>query len=176
MKAQHIFFLLLFSSLLLNSKCRKENEPQLPPETTTGANTFGCKINGKAFVPKGNLTGPSLNTNYYFLGNGLGGGWFLFVTAANRVDEPGETVFIETDSLLLTEGISYSLRNQKGSVFGRFSSYPLFYKMNNDDAGNLFVTKHDVVQRILSGKFSFTATNQNGEKVTITDGRFDVRY
>jgi hypothetical protein len=74
MKGQHVLFLLFFSSLLLNSKCRKDNEPQLPPETTTGAMTFGCKIDGKVFLPKSGNGVPGIITEYPFLGNGPGGG------------------------------------------------------------------------------------------------------
>jgi hypothetical protein len=177
MKAQHIFFLLLFSSLLLNSKCRKEpTEPQLPPETTTGAMTFGCKIDGKVFVPKGSFAGPALDAQYLFLGNGLGGGWFLNVGAANRIDNPNTDIAIATDSLILLEGISYPLKKMKGSAYGQFGSGILFYQMGVNDTGALFITKHDQTQRILSGRFSFTASRLTGEKVKITDGRFDIRY
>jgi len=50
--------ILLYACLLLtlcSSSCKKENnnEDQLPPATQTEANTFGCKINGKIYVPKG---------------------------------------------------------------------------------------------------------------------------
>lgn len=176
MKAQQILLLLFFSSLLLNSKCRKENEPQLPPETTIGANTFGCKIDGKVFVPKGTITSPALIAQYLFLGNGLGGGWFLNIGAGNRVDNPKKNISIETDSLLLLEGKSYPLKNLKGYAYGRHSSDIISYQMTTADLGDLYITKHDQVQRILSGRFSFTATNSNNEKVNITEGRFDIRY
>lgn len=35
--------------------CKKDkaSEAQLPPVTQTGANTFGCLVNGKVFVPRG---------------------------------------------------------------------------------------------------------------------------
>ena len=41
--------------LLCAASCKKDNknEDQLPPATQTGANTFGCLVNGKVFVPKG---------------------------------------------------------------------------------------------------------------------------
>jgi len=49
--------LLTISFFLLSSSCKK-NKPtnpvdQLPPETQTGANTFGCLINGEVFKPGG---------------------------------------------------------------------------------------------------------------------------
>ena len=48
---------LLFITLTAN-KCKKDKTPenpvdQLPPETQIGANTFGCLVNGKVYIPKG---------------------------------------------------------------------------------------------------------------------------
>ena len=42
-------------ALLCAASCKKENknEDQLPPATQTGANTFGCLVNGKVWIPKG---------------------------------------------------------------------------------------------------------------------------
>ncbi len=177
MKTQHTLILLFSAFFFLNLKCKKENnEPQLPPETTTGAMTFGCKIDGKVFVPKGTIADPELVAHYYFLGNGAGGGWFLFITASNVVDNPHRTVLLETDSLLLTEGSSYTFKKMKGFSNAKYASGLIDYEMTTSDTGYLLITKHDQSQHMLSGRFSFTATNQNGEKVNITDGRFDIRY
>lgn len=179
MKIKHTLFLLLISSLLFNSKCKKQNtEPQLPPETTTGAMTFGCKIDGKVFIPKdgGGLSG--LKTEYLFLGNGPGGGWFLNIGAANRIDNPRRNIGIETDSLLLIEGNSYELKKMKGFAYAHHLFDIISYQMKSDDTGILIITKHNQIQRILSGRFSFTATNvyDQNQKVNITEGRFDIRY
>jgi len=62
-----LFFLL--STILLSLRCRKDKTAnpvdQLPPLTTVGANTFGCLVNGSAFLPKGaSLSGGSLQCNY----------------------------------------------------------------------------------------------------------------
>ena len=49
--------MLLCSVMLCSSQCKKTNttDPidQLPPATQIGANTFGCLVNGKVYVPKG---------------------------------------------------------------------------------------------------------------------------
>ena len=158
MKLTHTFYLLLFSSLLLNSKCKKDNEPQLPPETTTGAMTFGCKIDGKVFLPKGGDGYPGIIIEYPYLGNGPGGGWFLNIATRDRSassSRPG--VSITTDSLLLLEGNTYQLQIQKGSASGEYFLGIYSYKIKPSDNGSLFITKHDQTQRILSGRFSFTA-------------------
>ncbi|MEO7444893.1 MAG: hypothetical protein ABIU55_05295 [Ferruginibacter sp.] len=68
-----IVTLTLFNCFVFAS-CKKDktNEDQLPPPTQTGANTFGCKINGKVFVPKGyDGTGrPNPHVQYDFDLNG----------------------------------------------------------------------------------------------------------
>jgi hypothetical protein len=51
------FLLSFLVSLLIVSGCRKHKTgnpiDQLPPETQTGANTFGCLVNGQVFKPGG---------------------------------------------------------------------------------------------------------------------------
>jgi hypothetical protein len=95
---------LLIVTLFTFSKCKKEkDQPQLPPETTTGAMTFGCKVNGQIFVPKDGNGKPGLYVKYINLGNGPGGGWYLNIPAANFQISPNTGVSIQTDSLLLIE-------------------------------------------------------------------------
>ena len=178
MKLHSPLLLLFFSVTLLSSRCKKQNtEPQLPPETTTGAMTFGCKVNGKVYLPKGGDGFPGIITEYPFLGNGPGGGWFLNIATRDQsISSNSPGVSITTDSLLLIEGNSYQLQIGKGLAAGEYFLGIFSYKIKNNDNGTLIITKHDQIQRILSGRFSFTATNNNGQKVNITEGRFDVRY
>ena len=69
MRTKHLLFLLFFASLSLNLKCKKENnEPQLPPETQTGANTLGFKINGKVYTASGKS---GLLSNQYVWGGAI---------------------------------------------------------------------------------------------------------
>jgi hypothetical protein len=178
MKALQLPLFLLFSLLLLSSSCKKKNtEPELPPETTIGAMTFGCKVNGKVFVPKGSLDGPAITSQYIYLGTGQGGGWFLNLSGANRIDEPRITIGIETDSLFIEEGKTYRMKEAKGhSYAGLLKGLNLYY-IYPADSGELIITKHNQQERILSGRFWFTATSVYDQtKMSITEGRFDVRY
>jgi hypothetical protein len=45
---------LTFLLLLIVASCSSDdtNGNRLPPETQVGANTFGCLINGKTFIPR----------------------------------------------------------------------------------------------------------------------------
>ena len=53
MKPLKIAWLLAIACSAIFASCKKEHEDTLPPATQTGAGTFGCKINGKIFIPKG---------------------------------------------------------------------------------------------------------------------------
>lgn len=172
--------LLAFSFVLLAGGCRK-NKPknpvdELPPETQTGAMTFGCKVNGKVFVPRDGRGKPGLFAQYVNLGSGAGGGWHLNLLAADEVPSNSVGVHIVTDSLLVQEGNSYTFKNQKGFAKVRYYVGLNSYIVSAADSGQLTITKHNLSQRLLAGRFWFTATNANGEKVNVTDGRFDIVY
>jgi hypothetical protein len=80
--------LLITSFILLSSSCQKEKlknpTDELPPETQTGANTFGCLVNGQVFKPGGaQLSGGSLQCNYQFVNNS-----FYFVLIGRYRNNP----------------------------------------------------------------------------------------
>lgn len=170
--------------LLTGSHCKKKTEePQLPPVTTTGAMTFGCKINGKVFVPRDGRGKPGLICQYVNLGNDEGGGWYLNIPATNWVSSTIPSVSITTDSLLVEEGKTYEFKLDsnflpiKGTARAVYLTGSNAYPKLNSQKGSLHVTKFDQSNRILSGTFYFTGTSAStGEKVEVTDGRFDIRY
>ena len=160
------------------SQCKKKTEePQLPPETTTGAMTFGCKVNGKVFVPRDGRGKPGLYVQYVNLGAGVGGGWYLNIPATNWIPNPPEGVNIGTDSLIIAEGGTYQFFKKKYGVASAFYQNGNLYNTTDNNSGELKIKKFDSVNRIISGTFFFTGTdNSNGQTVSITEGRFDIRY
>jgi Family of unknown function (DUF6252) len=167
--------ILLFSF----SQCKKNKnaEPQLPPETTTGAMTFGCKVNGKVFVPRDGRGRPGLFCQYVNLGSGPGGGWYLNVSADNWQPSTPEGITISTDSLLIIEGSTYPFKYRKKGFPGVLYSNGSRYDALDNNSGELTIRKFDAANRIISGTFFFTGTNNlNGQTVNITEGRFDIRY
>ncbi len=174
---KHSVTALMLLLLLTNSQCKKKTEePQLPPVTTTGAMTFGCKINGKVFVPKDGRGKPGLICQYVNLGTGEGGGWYLNIPATDWKPNPPEGVNVGTDSLLVEEGATYTFKTQQKGSASAFYQNGLEYN-STDNSGELKITRFDQTNRILSGTFFFTGTNAStGEKVEVTDGRFDIRY
>jgi hypothetical protein len=160
--------------LVTFSQCKKKDTPQLPPATETGAMTFGCKINGEIFVPQDGRGKSGLRVEYVNLGDDPGG-WYLNIPAIDwQSSSPLKGMHIETDSLLVIEGMTYVFRNLKGFPRAFYDATDTY--LPSDNTGSIFIKKHDQINRILSATFSFTGINSTGEKVNITEGRFDVRY
>jgi hypothetical protein len=180
-----IFLLLGLCCLLLTCKGNKNVPPieQLPPETQTGAMTFGCLINGEAFTPKGSVLGaPALLCAYQFIRDNLDEGYFFQLSAHNfSIDK---SVGIFTDSLEIEQGKKYELTKPftRGKASGKYVGKGgdldeiLFQTDSQAYKGELWIKKFDNAQSIVSGTFWFDAVNEKGEKVEVREGRFDVRF
>jgi hypothetical protein len=174
MKKLILFILLLLS--LYEIKCNKDGTPieSLPPITTNGANTFGCKVDGKVWLPYGGFNLKAITVNggiiatssaiQIFTCNRKNGAMSdLDITLNNVFDTGTYKIYNKLD-----EGLLYSDGN---------SSYEPF-----DTFGIVHISRCDTVQKIISGTFSFTATDKMGgspdsnKTVKITDGRFDLHY
>ncbi len=186
---KNIIFILVAAFIVtmltfIRCKKNKSEEPQLPAITTSGTMTFGCKVDGKVFVPKDGRGRPGLYVQYVNLGTGPGGGWYLNMPATNWVPNPPEGINIETDSLLVEEGLNYEFKYDatnnskiKGTAFSGYGNGINGYIKTNSDTGSLRIIKFDKINRILAGVFSYSATDlSTGNKIYITEGRFDVRY
>ena len=178
MKQRFLFNLLAFPLfLLLLAQCKKKDPaPQLPPETTTGAMTFGCKVDGRVFVPRNGRGQLGIFVQYVDLGLGKGGGYYLNIPATNWQPNPVEGLSITTDSLLVKEGEKYAFKNGKGNAHA-FYELGTVYQKRDQDPGELTITRFDPAQGIISGRFAFVGTNAaTGQQVRVTEGRFDVRF
>lgn len=138
--------------------------------------TFGCKIDGRVFVPRNYYTRTGLYVQYVYLGPGKGGGYFLNIPATDWAAETIEAVRITTDSLLVQEGKTYPFRTSKGSAHAEYHASVDYEKLDQDD-GQLTITRFDAQQGIISGRFNFVGADKStGRQVRVTDGRFDVRF
>lgn len=154
------FFYLLFIPLLSLSDCEDDLAPkdpidQLPPETQTGANTFGCLINGVPFIVKNT----SHQVAIYQQGHlQFGGGG-----VSMRVNEP------------------FSINNQidligKARYIVNPDEVSCYYDFEDAYKGFVKFTKIDQVNHILSGTFEFSTVTEDCDTIRITNGRFDMRY
>lgn len=177
MTSKHLFF---FSFLFLFScKDKSEKPNSLPPITSEGKGTFGCKVNGQIFVPAG--TKGKLEVEYYT--------WNLshefygtFSITAWRSGENGNLEACQIGhSKILGEG-NYHLSNNKSDTLGRGNCLirNTHYSMSqsNKGYGNITIQRYDTLARIISGTFDFWTCNDKDIKDTafVTEGRFDVKY
>ena len=174
------FFLILGASLLL-VQCKKHDpDPasQLPPATQTGANTFGCVLNGQAFLPNGNTgfgTGNLVVIYDPTFNNGS-----LNVSAI-RYTKPGDP-----DT---RQSLGFFASNLHGP--GHYpltivhEQEPLFIDQKTQceflagdahyRAGELVLTRVDGQAGIVSGTFSFKLYKSDCDSVIVTQGRFDKK-
>jgi hypothetical protein len=188
MKILRLLILVIFSLTLLSSSCKKHviqpaNQLSLlPPATQTGARTFGCLINGQAFVPHNRslLEGPMMQCNYVY----TAGGYFFTVGGGNKNSDGSiSDIILETDSLAVSEGQTIKLTDHyiNGKAFGDYQiinapSYSYYYYTNQILTGQLTITKLDLAKQIASGTFYFNVLSNSGDTVKVTNGRFDMPY
>ncbi len=181
--------ILLISSLffitLTTSECKKHKPgnpvDQLPPKTQTGANTFGCLINGEVFLPKGPSLSPILQCAYQYLNTNYSQGYFFQLSVGHKYNTNDVAgIGIYTDSLPIMEGIFTLGDNQKGNAYALYLRYKETENINlytkSDLPGQLVITKFDEINQIVSGTFWFDVVTSFGDTLKITDGRFDMQF
>jgi hypothetical protein len=175
-------FILLFTTFAL-SCCNKEDNPtipvselsKLPPATQTGAQTFGCLINGKAFVP------PKFGTNapsafYQF----VAGAYTLGINASSGGGSELKSILIGALDVPAIGTNIYQLKSEESGNF--LSKYLIgggitFSGVTSDsNPGVITITRFDPTNFIISGTFEFTVLDDNGNEIKITNGRFDMQY
>ena len=166
---------------ILFTSCKK-NIDFLPIETATGANTFGCKINGVAYIPSGG--DPSIS--WY----PVSGGWYLsgsdrglYITTTSSNNKFID-IYIKVLDTVGVYKLNYNTQPFPIAVYAE--NYGYYATKNANGTRNRYVTntqntgevhvKQILPGGIIAGTFHFTAYNQQtGETVTITEGRFDVK-
>jgi hypothetical protein len=187
-KKYQTFFICLLASLLLGASCRKTKPDdipkteleKLPPITQTGANTFGCLVDGVAWLPNGSKPqtgGPNIQV---YVDPTFQGG--RFSVSGNKYKEPNQFISIGsakcTSLGLFNLDSSYNglqfYRNVNGSSYVNYSSSDSgIYKK-----GFISITRYDLSTGIFSGTFEgklFKPNGSYGDTIRITNGRFDVK-
>ena len=175
MKNANLYLSPLVSILLLWS-CDKG--PDLTPTTQEGKNTFSCKVNGEVWIPDG--TG-----DWFGVANPINGGFFT-----NNANE--KTIYLwtykqdKTELYIFLKTIEVGTHelNQKTNLLERYlasENYGWYqaadgigFMTNPNQTGRVVITKADTISGVISGTFEFEGGNSLGQKVKITNGRFDV--
>lgn len=177
--------------ILMSVACKKDKQQlpvselaKLPPATQTGANTFGCLVNGKAFLPNYiNLyQGTGIQCYYMYINKG-----FYLTAGGSHKNSDGSinSVILYADSLAepLYQGDTLNLTGS-GTHNKSFGVYNLIdppynsksYSTDETVTGRLIITRLDQINLIISGTFSFDSGDQNGNKISVTNGLFDMKY
>ncbi|GAA4440002.1 hypothetical protein GCM10023188_36770 [Pontibacter saemangeumensis] len=130
-------------------------------------------VNGKVWVPKGR---PSTFENNYDVvyDPNYSGGSFDIRAFRKTKDNPA---FYEYFYIYMTQvdhvGV-YTLGNPDiGTV--TFSSESCEYQREDDVQGTLEITKLDMQNGIIAGKFEFTVAKPGCDTIRVTEGRFDKK-
>jgi hypothetical protein len=173
--------LLSLAALLLLAACTQPDP--LPEATQGGKQTFGCRVNGKPFIPDGgtgwNATKPIV---VYYTGRRGENGTVHEYYCIDATARDGQGIFIIISDpfkigprTMNKEFIPITWPNRLNdaalysSASGTFFTDPRY-------TGTVVLTRADTVRKIISGTFEFSAINpKTNEVVEVTDGRFDVR-
>jgi hypothetical protein len=163
---KYLSFYLLFS---LCFSCKDEDDLDLPPLTTEGKMTFGCKIDGKKFLP-GGIGGAVISETD-------GRGWG-HISGSNSKTLNYVDIIFNRPGFPLKENIRYECDQEK------IHCACVSYDENNECdyrglpvSGGVVFTKIDSAMRIASGTFEFTVYSSSCDRTAkVTEGRFDVKF
>jgi hypothetical protein len=185
-KKYQTFFICLLASLLLGASCRKTKTDEipktelekLPPITQTGANKFGCLVDGVAWLPNGSKPqtgGP--NIQVYVDPTFQGGAFYVSGHQYNNFQSK-----ISFGSGSCTNGGLYNINLSSQALdYNRFLNNVNTCEFSSSDAGTFRkgffnISRYDLINGIFSGTFEFTIKSQScGDTIRITNGRFDVK-
>ncbi|MCL2651425.1 MAG: hypothetical protein FWD60_10440 [Candidatus Azobacteroides sp.] len=153
---------LLICLLWICFSCQ-EPFPELPEETQTGAQTFGCLVNDELVFAR--------DGSYYY-----------------SVGHTNAVYYIETDRLVITATCQFDQQfifyidhpQQKAELQLNQIRYLLPNStdwVETEDTGRIYLTRFDMsgYESIVSGTFSFELSETNGKLIKITKGRFDLK-
>lgn len=177
-KIKLIPFLLLAFIMLTANCCEKDDDPELPPITQTGEDTFGCLVNGEVWIPEGQIL---YYPEYSILHDQYTGVKFVDIIV-RQTSVSGFRFSIPEDSVRVgginlqkgvgrESGVDYEGDDEKKYYWG-LESVGEFIITNVDTITNeVNVTPY----RITAGTFWFDLISEEGEIVKIREGRFDFK-
>lgn len=177
MKNMLLLLLVLFPLWGLGGCNKNDDDPknpidQLPPATQTGEQTFGCLLDGEAFLP-----GPGANpldAVYQFVDGG-----YYFALQANKRDSNNNLIGLSLGTLdleILQDEVYQLSEYIDGNSVGGYFSNLIWSYTDLINQGELTITKLDPENFIVSGTFWYDIEDSNGVIHQIREGRFDMHY
>lgn len=168
MKKLLLLLLTTFSLSCCNNDNDKPQNPvdQLPPATQTGANTFGCLINGEPFVVSN-----TSNQSAIYQGN------LLQISATFENSNSDQSIaFNLLNPLNINETYTFNNNAYKAGYSYISNNITCIYDFDKTYQGVINFTKIDTINFIVSGTFEFSTITENCQDIKITNGRFDLQY
>lgn len=177
----------LFLVSIIAATCKKQNTlemelAKLPPATQTGQNTFGCLVNGKAWVAQNKdcfpYCDPSFKLFYDSEFNGNIRIQAIFKDSKKNIDQ---YFGLGVDSTNVKKFFIYSqYQRHMGFTYedtNMENNCNIFKTLDSSITadGTLFITRYDLQSGIISGTFEFTLAKPGCDSIKITHGRFDKK-
>jgi hypothetical protein len=184
-KINYFLFVIVAYIFLAIPSCKKEQS--LPPLSSEGKNTFGCRINGVPWIPQGysdfstGIVYPTSGGYYAQFNSPLVHIWIKTNDRGGNID-----LYIRNyDSQnYLKPGMYLCNKSTTSLPFGSGShhTYGTYWYDNKEyitdsiHTGWIELLKSDSINGIVSGRFEFNAYNSaDGKAYKITEGRFDYK-
>lgn len=192
---KHMLFLALLAQFI--TSCSNDDkgsscQDSLPAITTTGANTFGCCINGNLLIPRdGAGTFGGSDSGFTTWGDPTGNNLYTEIDIKDYKSDKTGSILIHIQGLNQTGIGDYIINESNGnnSIDGLFHTYlhcRIFnaetnsyqYYRSSFNSGMLKITNYEFipgVKKIVSGTFNCTVINStdSSDVIEIKDGRFD---
>ncbi|WP_439131895.1 hypothetical protein [Polaribacter sp.] len=189
-----VFFFSLINTLLSCSENDNEKQtftPTLPAITKTGANTFGCFMDGKLLTPRdgnGGIKSTKKGITYSVSPDDIS---YNEIYIDDWKSENGSLLRFHIADLKQKMESSYIINksncqngfdaNDNVNINCRvYDDIEKIYKWycSTDNGGKLIITRYDINNRIVSGTFNCKMKNKDNPKdiIEITEGRFDIKW
>ncbi len=172
---RHLFLILFFLLYLFSCDNDSQSLPsnpvdQLPLPTQTGANTFGCLLDGEAFLP-GNSPNP-VDCVYQF----VDGGYYFALQANKHINDDLVRLAVATENLQIHPLQTYTINEHlDGNVYGAYFKN-ISFSYTGSTSGELIITNLNTEENIVSGTFWYDIQDTQGIVHHIREGRFDMHY
>jgi len=172
------YLLILSVSLFLVSSCKKDNQTE-PETVTVNGKTFGCKVDGKTFIPDYWDYGNNIPPISIDFSNVTFGG-FTLIVEARRENEIIE-IFLNKPLFKGVHELKFITRAFPTYAFPK--DYGLYqvknispqgeYITNDTVGGYVDLIEIDTLTNKVYGKFEFTGTDKlTNKQVKVTNGIF----
>nr|WP_294774089.1 hypothetical protein [uncultured Flavobacterium sp.] len=189
---KNLITLLLVAFLSGCSTDSNNPESQLPPITHSGANTFGCLIDGRLFIPRdgtGTWAGPDSAVSIY--GDPSGNNQYTEIEVRDYKSERTAKLLIHIQNLHQIGIGNYIINESNGMsdidgpnhtylycrVFNQSTNSYQYYR-SYENSGSINISRYEITPNVsffISGTFNCSVKNSANPNdiIEITNGRFD---